>query len=116
MRILFSIIFVFFGAFVASADGEENPAMPVSAPLTVTVSGTVSDSQTGETLVGVQVELEGTTQKTYTDFDGNFAFENVAPGEYNISASYISYEQKKIEKQTIDIFSSSLKVALTPVN
>lgn len=115
MRILFSIIFVFFVVFMAGADGKENTETSVEAPLTVSVLGTVSDSQTGETLVGVEVKLEGTSQKVYTDFDGNFAFENVAPGEYNISVSYISYEKQKIEKQNIGVFSNELKLVMNPL-
>lgn len=115
MRILFSIIFVFFVVFMAVADGKENTETSVAAPLTVSVLGTVSDAQTGETLVGVEVKLEGTSQKVYTDFDGNFAFENVAPGEYNIAVSYISYEKQKIEKQNIGVFSNELKLVMNPL-
>jgi len=115
MRILFSIIFVFFAVFMAAADGKENTETTIAAPLTVSVVGTVSDAQTGETLVGVEVKLEGTSQKVYTDFDGNFAFENVAPGEYTIAASYISYEKKELEKQSIGVFSNELELVLNPL-
>jgi len=58
----------------------------------VVVSGSISDINSGESLVGVEVKLEGTDLKTYTDFDGNFTFKNVKPGEYKVVANYISYK------------------------
>jgi len=116
MKILLSILFVFTIIFSAAADEKDHPADNSAKAITVTVSGNVSDANTGETLVGVQVQLEGTDKKVYTDFDGNFSFEDVTPGEYNISADYISYEHKKVEKQTIDIFSGEVKLKLVPAN
>jgi hypothetical protein len=35
--------------------------------------------------------------KAYTDFDGNFEIENIKPGNYNIIASYISYDKSLVE-------------------
>lgn len=115
MKAILSILFVFTLAFSSFADGKED-ADNTPKPLTITVSGNVSDAVTGESLVGVKVEIEGTSKKVYTDFDGNFSFDEVAPGKYNITASYISYEKQKLEKQDIDVFSSELKVALKPAN
>lgn len=58
----------------------------------IVLAGTISDANSGESLVGVEVKLEGTDLKTYTDFDGNFTFTNVKPGEYKVVANYISYK------------------------
>ncbi len=58
----------------------------------VALSGTVLDSTSAELLVGVEVTLEGTGSKTYTDFDGQFSFKNVEPGEYKLVTNYISYK------------------------
>jgi len=115
MKAILSILFVFTLGFSAFADGKED-ADNTPKPVTITVSGSVKDAVTGESLVGVKVEIEGTLKEVYTDFDGNFLFEEVVSGEYNISASYISYEKGKIEKQEIDIFTNELKVALKPAN
>jgi hypothetical protein len=57
------------------------------------LSGTVTDSGSGESLVGVEVKIEGTEEKTYTDLDGNFIFGNIKPGEYKLTANYISYQK-----------------------
>jgi hypothetical protein len=59
----------------------------------VALSGTVTDSGSGESLVGVEVRIEGTDEKAYTDFDGNFTFGNMKPGEYKLTANYISYQK-----------------------
>ena len=56
-----------------------------------TIRGVVQDKETGETLIGAAVYLDGTDYATGTDLDGNFEFK-VAPGTYNVKASYISYQ------------------------
>lgn len=52
----------------------------------VTVRGTVTDNS-GETLIGVTVQVQGTTIGTITDADGNFTLLNVPPN----AALEISY-------------------------
>ncbi len=116
MKYLLSLLFVCAVLFPANADEKEHRADNADKAITVTLFGTVTDANTGESLVGVQVQLEGTNKKAYTDFDGNFSFEDLRPGEYNISANYISYEAKKVEKQTIDIFSCEVKLKMEPAN
>ena len=61
---------------------------------TMVLTGSIADETSGESLVGVEVKIEGTDLKTYTDFDGNFSFKGVKPGEYKLVTNYISYEKK----------------------
>jgi hypothetical protein len=61
------------------------------------ISGKIIDAKTSETLVGVSVELEGTDYSTYTDFEGNFVFEDLQPGNYKITTSLVSYQKKTSE-------------------
>ena len=61
------------------------------------LSGQVVDKNTNETLVGVKVAIKGTDMVAYTDFDGKYHFDNLKPGKYNVTASYISYENKTVE-------------------
>jgi len=58
---------------------------------TGSIEGVVIDKKTGETLVGAQIILEGTTTGTVTDFDGHFVIAGIKPGTYNVKVSYISY-------------------------
>ena len=69
---------------------------PVAAQ-TVTLKGKVIDLSTNETLTGVEINLEGTDIKVYSDLDGNFEIKDVKPGDYNIVASYISYKKSLVE-------------------
>jgi hypothetical protein len=85
-------LFVFAMVTVAEEKSEKAPAK-AEAKTTVIV-GSIADKDSGESLVGVEVKIKGTDLKTYTDFDGKFAFENVNPGDYELVSSYISYEKK----------------------
>lgn len=77
-----------------NAKEKEVKHSDTKAEATTIFSGTIADDKSGESLVGVEVKLEGTDLKTYTDFDGNFTFKNVKPGAYKLTSSYISYEKK----------------------
>lgn len=97
-NIILSLAFVVFvGMAYADNEGTTSNASEASAIEMVSFSGTVMDFASGEVLTGVEVTIEGTDIKTYTDFDGNFTIDNVEPGKYNIIASYISYEKSFIE-------------------
>lgn len=63
------------------------------------ISGRVLDSQ-NEPLIGVSIQVKGTTTGTVTDFDGNFSLQ-VSSGS-TLVFSYIGYESQEIpvENQT----------------
>ncbi|HOY31288.1 MAG TPA: carboxypeptidase-like regulatory domain-containing protein [Bacteroidales bacterium] len=64
------------------------------------ISGKVADKQTGESLAGVLVSIKDSGLNVYTDFDGNFSFDNIEPGTYIIEVKYISYSVDEIPKVT----------------
>ena len=75
-----------------------NDLVPAETPAqTITLKGKVVDFNSGESLTGVEVAIEGSSVKTYTDFDGNFEIKDVKPGNYNLVASYISYNNSLVE-------------------
>lgn len=55
------------------------------------IAGTVTDASTGETIPGVNVSIEGTTQGAVTDAEGYYVILNVRPGTYDIRASFIGF-------------------------
>jgi len=55
------------------------------------ISGTVTDSQTGESLPGVNVYISELSLGAATDLNGNYVILNVVPGNYTLKASYIGY-------------------------
>ena len=62
-----------------------------SRPLQGTITGTVTDSVSGEPLPGVNVVISGTTQGTATGPEGTFTISNVEPGTYDLQASFVGY-------------------------
>ena len=61
---------------------------------TGTVKGQVVDA-TGEPVIGVTVQVKGTTNGTITDFDGNFTLNNV-PEKGILVISYIGYKTQEV--------------------
>ena len=58
----------------------------------VTVSGTVTDSETGDALPGANVVVEGTTLGTATDQNGRYTL-SVPSGTHTFTASFIGYDE-----------------------
>jgi TonB-dependent receptor len=86
------------------------------------VTGIVSDSKTGETLPACQLVLQGTSSGAITDFEGKFVLRNIAPGNYNLVSSYISYDNlilsvnvKKGDTVRLDIRLNQATVTLAEV-
>ena len=61
-----------------------------------TLTGTVVDAETGETLIGVNVLIEGTMKGTSTDLDGRYTIRTIDPGTYSLVISYISFQKQTI--------------------
>ena len=112
-NIILSIVFVaLIGIAYADNEGNTSNASESSPVEMVSLSGTVIDFQSGEVLTGVEVIIEGTDIKVYTDFDGNFEIDNVKPGNYNIIASYISYDKSLIENFKADMDNNEVDIKL----
>ena len=60
------------------------------------IQGNVTDDQTGETLPGVKVSLDGTTKIVLTDFDGKFTIQGIEPGIVSLTFKYSTYNSKNI--------------------
>jgi len=75
---------------VTKAEGIlKNEAVSVSS-----ISGSVIDVATGESLVGVAVKLMDSDKQTFTDLEGNFSFNNLPVGAHAIAINYVSYQDK----------------------
>jgi outer membrane receptor for ferrienterochelin and colicin len=66
------------------------------AQLNGKISGKVSDSKTGETLIGLTVRITGATLGASTDIEGRFTLANLNPGRYSLSFSYVGYQPKNV--------------------
>ena len=61
-----------------------------------TVRGVVQDSITGETIIGANVVLKGTTTGTVTDINGKFSLD-LNRGEYTLKVSFVGYNAQEKE-------------------
>ncbi|MGY6742844.1 MAG: TonB-dependent receptor [Cecembia sp.] len=61
------------------------------------IRGVISDSKTGETIIGANVRIEGTTIGVATGLDGDFEISRVEPGTYTLIVSFISYKTLRFE-------------------
>ena len=62
-------------AFVSIASGQ-------------TIRGKVTDTSTGEPLVGATVSLEHTKFNTIANLNGSYVFKNVPAGKYEVKVKY----------------------------
>lgn len=60
------------------------------------IRGTVTDDETNESVVGVNILLRGTSNGAITDEQGNFQLEAVPEGPQTLVISYIGYTTKEI--------------------
>lgn len=79
------------------------------------ITGIVTDSQTGEVLVGASVVLEGTKVGAASDIEGYYVILNVPPGKYTVSSSVVGFTRKSVTGVTVSVdLTTKLDFALTP--
>jgi len=61
----------------------------------MTVSGQVTEAESGDPLTGVNIVVEGSSTGTVSDIDGNYTIE-VPDGEATLVFSYIGYQPKQV--------------------
>ena len=72
-----------------------------------TITGTVKDAKTGETLPGANIKVERKAVGTNTDFDGNFSLNVADIPPFSLQISVLGYKTEKVEvtknNQKIDV-------------
>ena len=76
---LFAMLVLFAGALVAQT----------------AITGTITDAESGDPLIGASVLVTGTSTGTVTDFDGNFTL-NVPANAESLTVSYTGYATQAI--------------------
>ncbi|MAQ76418.1 MAG: SusC/RagA family TonB-linked outer membrane protein, partial [Aquimarina sp.] len=69
--------------------------MPMSFYAQSTVQGTVTDAGTGQPIPGVNIIVQGTSNGSTTDFDGNYSITNVNNGD-TLVFSYVGFVPQEI--------------------
>ena len=94
LSIITSIVMIFF-AFTCQGQG--------------TITGTIYDDNSGETLIGATVVLKGTTTGTTADLDGNFTLKVNQNPPLTLVINFLGYTSKEI---TVNSFSEKVKINL----
>ncbi len=86
MNKIFIIAAVFFSSFFHAQEST-----------TGSIAGTLTDKEmNGEPLPFANVIIKGTSKGTMSDFDGLFVLEDLEPGSYTISFSFVGYETLEV--------------------
>lgn len=67
------------------------------------IAGVIRDGDTGEPLIGVNIQVLNTTLGASTDVDGYFVILNVPPGLYTVELSYIGYQPVRIRDVRVNV-------------
>jgi len=76
------------------------------------ISGFVSDSSSGEALIGANVFLRETGQGMATDINGYYIIQDIVPGNYTIMVSYIGFDMYKQKTRLSDDESKKVNINL----
>lgn len=92
--------------FLSKKDKTALKTMGSSIPIqqTVTVTGTITEEDTGMPIPGANILENGTTNGVMTDFDGNYSIE--VPEDATIEVSYVGFVKQQIKvggRSEIDI-------------
>ena len=112
-NVAFALLFLFSAAQSKADTGkgletlnptiEESAGMPVVQQNERTIKGTVKDA-TGETVIGANISVVGTSNGTVTDVEGNFSLK--VPTGATLKVSFIGYKDaivKITNQQVLDI-------------
>ncbi len=82
---------------------------------TGSITGVVVDGETGETLIGANVVIEGTAIGSTTDLNGQYEIKPVEPGAYNIVFSYIGFSSKTVQNIEVNAGATArIDISLEP--
>lgn len=93
-KVIFAIVIAFASTSVFAEKTDSKSEVKAESAI-IALSGNVIDEVSGEALVGVEVKVEGSDIKAYTDFDGHFVLNNLKSGDCRLIASYTSYNKEE---------------------
>lgn len=99
-RALLPLVFLLSGAFTVLAQ--------------TTISGTVKDTRSSETLAGVNIIVKGTVTGTISDTDGNFNLKVNQSPPFTILLSFVGYKSQEI--QITEANATSIAVSMVEQN
>ncbi len=78
------------------------------------IAGKVTDTQTGEVLIGINVLVENTTMGAATGIDGTYIINNIEPGLYSLVVSGVGYQKKIVTNVRVSSdFTTTIDIQLS---
>ena len=66
------------------------------------ISGFVTDSSSGEALIGANIMIQETGQGMATDINGYYIIQNITPGNYTLMVSYVGFGVNRQKLNVLD--------------
>lgn len=66
------------------------------------LTGTVTDKKTGDTMPGTNVSIQSINKGASTDADGHYTISNIPPGTYTLTVSFIGYKKFSTQVKITD--------------
>jgi TonB-dependent receptor len=104
MRVFYSIAAILFLSLL----------VPVFAFGQASLKGTIMDAATNETLIGVNIVVQGTSLGAATNIEGQFRIVGIPEQPFTVKVSYVGYEPKLIEIDFSKTKDANLNLQLTP--
>src|SRR5690554_4054425 len=79
-----------------------------------TIKGKVIDQNNSETVIGANINIQGTSNYATTNIDGIFEFKNAEPGSYIVNISYLGYQSAIIDTAVLADKETYLEILLLP--
>ena len=77
------------------------------------IAGKVTDADTGEDLIGINIMIEGTSTGAASDIQGRYVINNVDPGVYSLIFSGVGYQRKIVTNVRVNTdFTTNIDVVL----
>ncbi len=89
-------------------------SLPLSAQQKYSISGIVSDGQTGEPLPGATIKIENSNKGTSTGLDGEFYIQDIGSEKISFKITFIGYEEQKLDHDFSDDGNPYFKLKLQP--
>ena len=88
----------------------------VFAAATGKISGTITDKDTGDPVIGASVLVVGTSRGAITDLDGKYTITMVEPGTYTLRITHVEYQTVQVESVHVKAdITTEQSLAMTPL-
>jgi len=91
---MLSFLMLFFPVFSRGDTSLKNNVVTIEEKVTATITGTVTSTDDGQPLIGVNILIRGTSIGTVTDLDGNYSIE-ANEGDI-LEFSYTGFQNQEI--------------------